>query len=228
MPPPDTLRDDTLATTVHRRLRQDILAGRLRPGLKLKPRELAAAYGAGASPTREALSQLAAEGLAERLERRGFRVASAAPSGLAELIRSRCLAEGAALRESILRGDAAWEDALVLAEHRLRRQPRSLDPQRFEPNPEWEACHRRFHRALLAACDAPPLLAFCDRLHEEAGRYRALSNTVAYPGRDVAAEHKAIAEAALNRDAETAVRLLGEHFSRTGQFLVDALDAAAG
>jgi DNA-binding GntR family transcriptional regulator len=213
-------RDPTLATTVHRRLREDILSGRLAPGLKLKLRELAVSYGAGASPTREALSKLAAEGLAERLEHRGFRVAGAAPCQLAGLIRSRCLAEGAALRESILRGDAAWEDALVLAEHRLRRIARSLDPHRFAANPDWEACHRRFHHALLAACGAPPLLAFCDRLRDEAERYRALANTVAYPDRDVAAEHAAITRAALERDAEAAVALLIQHYERTGAFLV--------
>ncbi|MDJ0386991.1 FCD domain-containing protein [Roseomonas sp. E05] len=212
-------RDPTLATAVHRRLREDILSGRLAPGQKLKLRDLAESYGAGASPMREALSKLAAEGLAERLEHRGFRVAAAAPGQLDGLIRSRVLAECAALRESIRRGDAAWEEALVLAEHRLNRIARSLDPYRFVANPEWEACHLRFHQALLAACGAPPLLAFCDRLREEARRYRALSNTLAYPGRDVAAEHAAIARATLDRDAEKAAALLAQHYERTGAFV---------
>ncbi|MCG7361481.1 FCD domain-containing protein [Roseomonas sp. ACRSG] len=217
-PQPDA-RDLTLATTVHRRLREDILSGRLPPGQKLKLRDLAESYGAGASPMREALSKLAAEGLAEQLEHRGFRVAAAAPGQLDGLIRSRVLAECAALRESIRRGDAAWEEALVLAEHRLNRVARSLDPHRFVTNPEWEACHLRFHQALLAGCGAPPLLAFCDRLREEARRYRALSNTLAYPGRDVAAEHAAIARATLERDAEQAAALLAQHYERTGAFV---------
>ncbi|HWL82117.1 MAG TPA: GntR family transcriptional regulator [Roseomonas sp.] len=212
-------RDPTLATAVHRRLREDILSGRLPPGQKLKLRDLAESYGAGASPMREALSKLAAEGLAERLEHRGFRVAAAAPAQLDGLIRSRVLVECAALRESIRRGDAAWEEALLLAEHRLNRAARSLDPHRFVANPEWEACHLRFHQALLAACGAPPLLAFCDRLREEARRYRALSNTLAYPGRDVAAEHAAIARATLDRNAEKAATLLAQHYERTGAFV---------
>lgn len=212
-------RDPTLATAVHRRLREDILSGRLPPGLKLKLRDLAESYGAGASPMREALSKLAAEGLAERLEHRGFRVAAAAPGQLAGLIRARVLAECAALSEAIRRGDAAWEDALVLAEHRLNRVARSLDPGRFTANPEWEAAHRQFHRALLAACGAPPLVAFCERLREEAGRYRALANTVAYPDRDVAAEHAAIARATLARDAPAASALLAQHYERTGAFV---------
>ena len=209
----------TLATAVHRRLREDILSGRLPPGSKLKLRDLTDCYGAGASPMREALSKLAAEGLAERLEHRGFRVSEAQPAQLAGLIRSRVLAEGAALRDAIAHGDAAWEEAVLLAEHRLNRLARSLHPARFLANPEWEACHQQFHRALLAACPAPALLAFCERLREEAGRYRALSNTMAYPGRDVAVEHAEIARAAIRREAGPACALLAQHYERTGQIV---------
>ena len=218
---------DTQATAVYRRLRFDILEGRLAPGLRLKVQELSAAYGAGQAPLREALAQLAAEGLARRIEQRGFRVADADPAEFAGLIRTRCLTETLALRESITRGDAAWEDAVAAAERRLQRLPRSLDEGRFVTNPAWEAAHRAFHAALLAACDAPPLLAFCERLQEEADRYRMLANAIAYPGRDVAAEHATIVEAALNRDAERAGILLARHLGSTGEFVRLALEERA-
>ncbi len=218
---------DTQATAVYRRLRADILEGRLAPGLRLKVQQLAQDYGAGPAPLREALSQLAAEGLARRIEQRGFRVADADPEGFASLIRSRCLVEALALRESIARGDAAWEDQVAATERRLARLPRSLDAGRFVSNPAWEAAHRAFHHALLAACDAPPLLAFCERLREQADRYRALANAIAYPGRDVAAEHAAIAEAALDRDADRASALLARHLESTGSFVRVALERRA-
>lgn len=217
---------DTLATAVHRRLRHDILAGRLPPGRRLKVQDLAASLQAGASPVREALAQLAAEGLAVRLEQRGFRVAAADAAALAGLIRARVLAEGAALRDSLAHGDAAWEDGVVVAAHRLARLPRSLDAARFTANPEWELWHERFHAALIAACAAPPLRDFCTRLREEAARYRALAGEAAYPGRDVAGEHAAIAAAALDRDAETACHLLGAHYERTEAFLRARLTSA--
>ncbi|MGG5820236.1 GntR family transcriptional regulator [Falsiroseomonas sp. HW251] len=215
---------DTQATAVYRRLRADILDGRLVPGMRLKVQHLAAEYGAGPAPLREALAQLAAEGLARRIEQRGFRVADADPAGFAALIRTRCLVEALALRESIARGDAAWEDQVAAAERRLARLPRSLETTRFVSNPDWEVAHRAFHRALIAACDAPPLLAFCERLREEADRYRALANAVAYPGRDVGAEHAAIAEAALDRDADRAATLLSQHLGATGDFVRVALE----
>lgn len=215
---------ETLATAVFRRLRADILDGRLVPGARLKVQELAESYGVGAAPLREALAQLAAEGLARRIEQRGFRVAEADPVHLAGLIRTRCLVEPLALREAIARGDAAWEDQVAAAERRLSRLPRSAEAARFVANPAWESAHRAFHRALIAACDVPPLLAFCERLREEADRYRALASAVAYPGRDVAAEHAAIAEAALDRDADRAAVLLAAHLAATGEFVRVALE----
>lgn len=218
---------DTQATAAYRRLRTDILEGRLAPGQRLKVQDLAALCGAGPSPVREALAQLAAEGLARRIEQRGFRVADADPAGLSELVRSRCLAEAAALREAIARGDAAWEDAVAAAERRLARLPRSLDATRYVTNPAWEAAHRSFHQALLSACGAAPLLTFCERLRDEAERYRAQANAVAWPGRDVAAEHAAIAEAALDRDADRAAALLAQHLGATGEFVRLALERQA-
>lgn len=219
--PAETLRDgpqatETLATAAYRRLRADIVEGRLAPGLKLKVHELARQYGAGPAPLREALAQLTAEGLAVRMEQRGFRVRTLDPRALGDLVRTRCLVEGLALRESILRGDAGWENAVAGSAHRLASLPVSLAPDRFVANPAWESAHRAFHRALISACEAAPLIAFCERLREEADRYRLVSSVASYPKRDVPAEHAAIARAALARDAERAPALLAEHLARTG------------
>lgn len=215
---------DTLATVVYHGLRADILDGRLAPGMRLKVQELASSYGAGPTPLREALAQLAAEGLVRRIEQRGFRVADAEPEGFAALIRTRRLVEPLALRESIARGDMAWEDAVAAAERRLARLPRSVGGPRFVTNPDWEAAHRAFHHALIAACGAAPLLDFCERLREQADRYRKLANAVAYPKRDVSAEHAAIAEAALDRKADLAAELLAGHLQATGDFVRVALE----
>lgn len=223
LPAPDG-SPETQATAAYRRLRAEILEGRLAPGQRLKVQDLAGLCSAGPTPVREALAQLAAEGLARRIEQRGFRVADADPAGFVGLIRSRCLAETAALREAIARGDAAWEDTIAATERRLARLPRSLDAARYVANPAWEGAHRGFHQALLAACAAPPLLAFCEKLREEAERYRALANAAAWPGRDVAAEHAALAEATLDRDAERACALLAQHLAATGEFVRLALE----
>ncbi len=211
----------TLARQVMEQLRRDILEGAHPPGSRLRIEGRRERYGAGASPIREALSQLAAEGLVLRVDQRGFRVAPADPAMLRDLIETRCLVETAALRASVARGDAAWEERVLVAHHRLARTPRSAEPDRFVSNPEWEAHHRAFHLSLLDGCGAQALLAFCADLQDRALRFRYLSNQVAWPQRDVAAEHRAICEAAIARRAEEACTLLDSHYRRTGQFLSD-------
>ena len=207
--------ETTLATQIQRRLRADLLRGVLAPGVKLKVQALAASYGAGPSPVREALASLAAEGLVERLDQRGFRAATASVADFDELVRARCWLEEVVLRESLAAGDPAWEEALVLATWRLKRLTRE--------DPAWEDAHAAFHQTLLAACPSPTLSAMAETLRERAERYRALARRVAYPGRDVAAEHAAIAEAALARDAARAIPLLQSHYRSTAAFVRAAL-----
>jgi DNA-binding GntR family transcriptional regulator len=123
--------------------------------------------------------------------------------------------ETLALRESIAARDAAWEDQLVLLVHRLSRTPRSLSETQYQPNPVWEGLHREFHRTLLARCPSRWLRGFCDTLAEEAYRFRQVAAGKSFTKRNEHAEHVALFEAAIAGNADTAVRLLTEHYTRT-------------
>lgn len=212
----------TLATQAADRLRHAILQGELAPGTRLGVEVLRDRLKVGASPLREALSQLAAEGVVQRLDGRGFRVASAEPSEFRDLLETRCLAEGAALRAAIERGDAAWEERVLVAHHRLRRTARSLAEDQFVNNPAWEEHHRAFHLALLDGCGAAGLLAFCADLHDRTTRYRRLAKDAA-PQRDIAAEHALLVDAALARQADQAVAALLAHYRQTATVLAPTL-----
>ena len=80
--------------------------------------------------------------------------------------------------------------------------------------------HRIFHRALVNACGSPWLLGFRDVLHEQSERYRRLSirREVGKP-RDVEAEHAAIVDAVLRRDADAAVAALVKALLTTKEFV---------
>ena len=213
----------TLATHAVSELRQWILDGALVPGSRLRIEELRSRFGMGASPLREALSQLAAEGLVQRLDQRGFRVATAEASELSDLIETRCLIEGAALRASIEAGDDCWEERIVIAQRRLSRVPRSLGAETLIPNPEWDRLHLAFHNALIGACRATTVLEICETLHHRATRFRNLSNAVAWRQRDVGHEHDALATVTLERRANEAVDLLLNHYRKTGALVGEAL-----
>ncbi len=79
----------TQASSVYDRLHEDILTGDLKPGQKLRLKELIEKYHTGNSPLREALNRLSAKGVVVREENRGFRVPPAEEKELAELTKTR-------------------------------------------------------------------------------------------------------------------------------------------
>jgi DNA-binding GntR family transcriptional regulator len=200
---------------VYEQLRADITRGVLEPGSKLRVSAMGTRYSVGASPLREALNRLSAEGLVSRTDQRGFNVAALRWDELPILTRNRVQLESLALEESIAQRHAAWEDQLALLVHRLSRTPRSLAVDHYVPNPDWEALHREFHRGLLACCPSRWLRAFCDSLGDEAYRFRQLAAVREFSLRNEHAEHVAIFDAAIHGRTDEAVRLLGEHYTRT-------------
>jgi len=210
----------TRATSLYDQLRADLLGGALEPGSKLAIEALSERYATSQTPLREALNRLVADGLVERREQRGFVVAGISADDLAEITKTRCWLEEIALRESILAHTTEWEEALVLAHHRLARTPRSLATDRFENNPQWEPLHRAFHRALIAGCGSQWLLNFCDQLADQHHRYRRLSAPRAFAKRGVKAEHQQLLEAAIAGQADEAVQLLRAHFERTAKIIL--------
>ncbi|NDR59295.1 GntR family transcriptional regulator [Aliiruegeria sabulilitoris] len=194
-------------------LRRMIVVGELQPGEKLKIDRLRSILDTGASPVREALSLLTSDLLVERLDQRGFRAAETSHENFVEILTLRCELEEMALRQSIANADETWEDALVLAHHKMVRQDRA-DLEAFE------ARHKDFHMALLDNCRSPILMKFCSQLYDLNIRYRYLAGkALDYQKRDVSAEHEAILEAALDRDPDLASERLLSHYRQTGAFL---------
>lgn len=216
---------ESLTSRIYKRIRTDIICGTLEPAKKMKIEELRRRYKTGASPIREALSLLTSDNLVERVDRRGFRVVEVSVEEFEELLKTRIWLEDIAIRQSIENGDAQWEEQIILAAHRLSRVPRSQGGDHFVANLEWERHHKNLHMALIAACGSSILLKVCNHLFDQNTRYRHLAAPSAYPERDINAEHGAICDAVLARDADLAVKLLAEHYRRTSSFLKGAIHA---
>lgn len=190
-------------------LRADILACRLRPGQQLKIHEICSRLHVSPGAVREALSRLSAEELVVSKAQKGFRVAPVRVDDLEDLTRTRIEIECMCLRRAIGVGGIEWETGLVAARHRLTRIASPLDSD------EWAHAHAQYHLALVEACDSAWLLRIRALLYAQSERYRRLSLSGARIGRDVDAEHRALVEAALARDAGKACRLLADHLSLT-------------
>lgn len=212
----------SLTETVYLQLRADLTAGRLPPGQRLKIDELCKRTSAGSSAVREALSRLVSDGFVSVEPHRGFSVAPLSLEDLRDLTQTRCQIEALCIRDSIAHADVNWETALVAASHRLSRTPVATpdDPARYSDS--YAVAHRAFHEAVVAACNSGWLLRLRATLYAQHERYRWLSRPLARVERDLDTEHRAIADAALQRDADRCVLLMEEHLSRTAHILLEA------
>jgi GntR family carbon starvation induced transcriptional regulator len=211
-------------STAYARLRSDIVSGRFAPGERLKINDLAALLEVSPGAIREALSRLLPELLVVSRDQKGFMVAPLSIEDLEDLTDLRCDVEPIALRRAVSRGDSAWEAAILGAAHRLRRAPIIAEDRSIAP--EWVNRHAAFHGAFVSACGSPRLLTLHAQLYQQSERYRGLSVLVK-SDRNVEAEHQALVDAALDRDAERLVELTITHFRTTTALIVTAARTSA-
>ena len=217
----------SLGIETYSRLRQDILDAVLAPNSRLKARELCVRYAAGLSPVREALNRLLSESLVRHSAQCGFTVASFSLSELDEIVRTRRWIDEIGIRNSVRDGGDDWEERVVMACHRLSRTPRyagDLDTQR---NPLWYAAHRAFHLSLIDACGSAWLKSFSMTLFDAIERYRAIARKPGLARPTHQDEHRAIADAAVGRNADLAVSLLLQHYDLTAKLVREKLRRTA-
>jgi len=209
----------TLAERAYLALRHDIVRGQLAPGERLRVEHLKDHYGVGAGTLREALALLVSDALVTAEGQRGFRVTAISLADLEDVTATRVMLETEALRQSIRRGDAAWEAALTqaYAQLSLAEQRRGgLDPA------DWERANKHFHEALIAAHASPWSKYLLGILYRHGERYRHVAIRLgAEPGvrRDVHREHSDIYNAAINRQEARAALALEAHIQLTCDIL---------
>jgi len=205
-------------------IRQDLINGVFPAGTKLRIRELAERYEVGTIPLREALSRLCNTGFIDAVDQKGFRVSDMSESELLDITQTRQKLESLALCEAIMRRDGEWEGRVLAAYHQLKRLPLHQDGAGKEINPEWERAHDAFHETLMSGCPSTWLKRFCATMREQTARYRALSAGIGHAEqRDVDAEHAAIVDAIVQRDADLACELLSDHFASTTRLVARLL-----
>ncbi|MGB7855041.1 MAG: GntR family transcriptional regulator [Pseudolabrys sp.] len=201
---------ETAGERVYRRLRNDIIFGRLAPAQKLKLEALKDSYGISISTLRELLNRLTSEGLIVAESARGFEVAPVSAENFRELANLRLLLESHALRRSFALGDIDWEGRVVAAHHKLAMmEKRTLagDRRGLEVLKRYDS---EFHQSLLSACGSRVLLDCHAAVFDKYVRYLM----IAIVFRSAAsAEHQKLLECALNRDAKTAQSLLATHIT---------------
>lgn len=203
------------------RLRLLIVRGDLAPGQQLLEADLSDALGVSRTPLREALKQLASEGLVELRLNRTAVVAPLRRDELTELFEAlsgieRCAAELAATRigPRDLEQLEAWQASIEW--HHGRGEMRHY----FEIN-------QQIHRAIVGFARNGVLKATHDVLLPRAERARFFGLSVLGRWDESVRDHQEILEALRAGDAALAGQLLGNHVRRTGEVVASALPVQA-
>ena len=199
---------ETIGDDGYRRIRADILFGRLRPGQKLKLEGLKEGYGVSVSTLREILSRLTSEGLVLAEGRRGFEVTPVSVENLRELAELRLLLEGHAMEASFARADMEWEGRVVSAHHKLAATERLMSSSIGEPE-QWKRYDSEFHQALISNCGSRTLKDAHVAVFDKYFRYQMI--VLNYRGDEPARQHRALLDCALARDAAKAKSVLIAH-----------------
>ncbi|MFF5334667.1 GntR family transcriptional regulator [Streptomyces sp. NPDC013181] len=119
----------TLRQQIADALRDEVLAGRLLPGREFTVKQIAEQYGVSATPVREALFDLSAQGLLESDQHRGFRVHQFSIADYRAMVEARALVMDGVIRD-VFHEPAAerrsdYRDALVSVRRRAEEAARA-------------------------------------------------------------------------------------------------------
>ena len=198
--------------TAHRavmdRIRRAIVSGQLAGGARLVQADLAKSLAVSVTPVREALRDLASEGLVDFDPFRGATVHSTSLDELEELYSLRRILVPVAVRAGVERITVDELDRAEALAAQMERQ--TTDPT------EWIDINRRFHSVLDAASGQPHLTTILGKLAEMSALYVGVSVSANVDRRRRGdRDHGLLVNAFRSRDAECAVAIALSHLDDT-------------
>jgi len=197
-----------IATAVHKRLRDDIIALTLKPGTIVSEKELSAAYGIGRTPVREALLRLSDEGLVEIIPKSGTRVTPIPAHRLPEAILVRKSLEDITTRAAAERASISDIMSLRMLLQRQREAAERGDEAAFHTADE------AFHAEIARVAGYPGIWSLVQQVKTQLDRYRRL--TLPQEGRmtRVQSDHEAVLAGIEARDGDAAAAAMAAHIDQ--------------
>lgn len=205
------------ADLVREALEQDVVTGRLVPGRRLDEVKLAQRFGVSRTPIREALHELAAEGLLELWPRRGAIVARPGPERLVQMFEVMAELEGMCGRLAARRSGPEAQAMLVAACDACAAAAREGDPDAYYYENEL------FHQLIQESSGNAFLAEESRRLSRRLRPYRRLQLRVRNRMAASLAEHEGIVAAIGAGDANAAEALLKAHVIVQGERFSDLI-----
>ena len=203
------LESYSLVELAFNRLSQEILSGRTDPGERLVEEQLTRRLGISRAPLREALRQLAQQGLVEHIPRRGVRVATLSDDDVRELYEVRDVLERHAISAVQRTPDLS---GLRAALEVMRKATESADRLAIAD------AHRQFHVALVALGGNRQLSALYESVLVRLQLYMAVNlrrEAEVARSADGVHRHERLLEAVERGDPDTVLAELNKHGART-------------
>jgi DNA-binding GntR family transcriptional regulator len=214
----EATRHHTTHEFVRGTLRAAILSGQLAAGTRLVQAKIAEDLQVSTTPVREALRDLASEGLIRLDPHRGAVVRGVDTTEMQEIYDLRLVLEPYCMQRSVTRiTESELEEA-----HRLQDRMDECADQVAE----WVELNRRFHEILTNACRSPRLIGMLKSLRDAAAVYVGLGiRTAPDHNRNKGnADHRALLAAFRHQDPDAAAQAITIHLHGTMQVLDLSVD----
>ncbi|MFK7777191.1 MAG: GntR family transcriptional regulator [Gimesia sp.] len=195
-----------LGEQIVERLREDIFAGRIAEGERLREADLAKRFAVSRGPIREAIQQLAWEGIVDTDRNKGALVSTSAPDEITELIIPlRCTIEKYAVR---LFFDTLTEEDFLHWENILSKMKQACEANDFALISEHDIA---FHRALVNRSYSPDLLAIWSSIVSRVRRHFRESHLNYKNPIQIYEEHLPIIDAFKSKSLAEALQVIENH-----------------
>ncbi|MES2979359.1 MAG: GntR family transcriptional regulator [Pseudomonadota bacterium] len=193
------------ADLVSKRIADHIVMGHFAPGSRLDEVMLAGMFAVSRTPVREALKQLATQGLVICRPNRGAVVAGMTPDELDRTFEAIAELEASCARYAAVRMSHADAKALAAKHAQSREAMRAGDFERYDRlNQEW-------HAIVIQSCGNPTLIEMTSSLRHRVSPFRRSQFRHVERMSASFEEHAAILEALLTHDASGAQRAMRNH-----------------
>lgn len=202
------IRRETFGNQIAAKLRHDIISGEIEAGSQITEMELAARFGVSRGPLREAMGQLASEGLIVTVPYTETRVLKLTAKDVREIYSLRTALETLAFREIWDRRDDAFASEL---ERRHRRLLSTLGLNDHVASSEAEV---HFHSLVYQSCGHALLLESWERISGRMQFYLAIHQRAHGRTAPIHDAHERYLQLALGERLDLMLAEIDEHMRR--------------
>ena len=193
------------ADDIARQIADDIVLGHFEPGTRLDEVMLANRFDVSRTPVREALKQLATQGLVVSRPNRGAVVAELTPAQLDRMFEAVGELEAACARHAAIRLSASERDTLCSLHAKARAAMRAGDGDLYD------RLNQQLHLVIIHGCGNPVLIDMTLGLRHRLSPFRRSQFRQVERMSASFEEHAVIIEALLAHDVSAAQRQMRSH-----------------